>query len=479
VLSTTILRLLLISVTLLFLVDKASACLCLGPRQLDGFHPCMTYWSADAVFTGQVVGMSYAQTDADGKPAPFSQKIFHFSIDKAFRGVEGRTAEVITNSSEASCGYHFIQGQRYFVYAQRGSDGKLIEFLCGPTVPLDKAARDLAYAEEVKGGVKGAWIVGAVVKHERGAFVEYGIRSRLAGIEVILEQGDQEGKWLASTVTNSDGVYEFRDLGVGTYHVRAAFPFGPREWFPAGRPKDHTVSIIEETRCQSESFVLTTSGSVQGRLVTPEGEQLPQQYLALIPVDETGKELSSSLSLSASSLPESGSYHFRNVVPGRYLVAVNPRNKPGKSDPVYPLMYYPGVISREQATVILVYNSRALTLDDFTLPRPLKERWFSGTVLFADRTPAAGARVILIDPNDRMTETNVMEVIADDQGRFRLKGYESFPYWLDAYVDSKSATQSRGVAMYAPPVQLSTSGSVAGIKLVISLSYRSQPYHSP
>ena len=141
-------------------------------------------------------------------------------------------------------------------------------------------------------------------------------------------------------------------------------------------------------------------------------------------------------------------------------------------------MYYPGVMSRERATVIRVSQTREIILDDFTLAPPLKERWFSGTVLLADRSPAAGAKVILIDPNDRMTNTNVTEVIADEHGRFRVKGYETFPYWIDAYVDLKSEAQPQGFVQFAPPVKLSTSGSVEGIELVISLSYRSQPYHN-
>jgi hypothetical protein len=125
-----------------------------------------------------------------------------------------------------------------------------------------------------------------------------------------------------------------------------------------------------------------------------------------------------------------------------------------------------------------VSQTREIILDDFMLTPPLKERWFSGTVFLADRTPAAGAKVILIDPNDRMMNTNVTEVIADEHGRFRVKGYETFPYWIDAYIDLKSEAQSQGSVKYAPPVKLSTSGSVEGVELVISLSYRSQPYHS-
>lgn len=198
---------------------------------------------------------------------------------------------------------------------------------------------------------------------------------------------------------------------------------------------------------------------------------------ALVPLDENGKEISSALTPGTGSMPGSGDYYFRSVAPGRYLLAVNARNKPGKSDPTYPLMYYPDVMSRERATLIRVSQTREIILDDFMLTPPLKERWFSGTVLLPDRSPVAGAKVILIDPNDRMSNTNVTEVITGADGTFRVKGYETFPYWIDAYIDLKLETE-RGSIQFAPPVKLSTTGSVEGIELVISLSYRSQPYHS-
>ena len=74
------------------------------------------------------------------------------------------------------------------------------------------------------------------------------------------------------------------------------------------------------------------------------------------------------------------------------------------------------------------------------------------------------------NPAARMMGTNVTED-SGSGGKFRVKGYETFPYWIDAYVDLS------GAPMYAPPVQLSKTGSVDGIELVISLTYRAQPYH--
>ena len=53
-LLNTTLRILFVFAALLFLTDKATACSCIGPRQRDGYHPCMAYSGADAVFTGQV-----------------------------------------------------------------------------------------------------------------------------------------------------------------------------------------------------------------------------------------------------------------------------------------------------------------------------------------------------------------------------------------------------------------------------------------
>ena len=463
----TTLRVLFVLAALLFLTDKATACTCAGLRDLDGYHPCMAYRRADAVFTGQVESI---RRDIESW-----QHVVRFSVDEAYRGVQGRTVEVVTNPNTPSCGYPFKEGQRYFVYAQRAKNGKLTESLCGPTVRLGEATRDVSYARAAMAGEKGARIVGAVVKVERTSVKEYPKKSAMPHVRVTLERWNQPWETISRTVTDAEGRYEFKGVGVGEYRVRAMLPKPGWEWTPDGKSKEHRVSISEETNCESDSFIVTSDSSIRGRLVTPDGAPLPDQYMSLIPLDENRKEFSSMYTPTTNSFPGNGHYYFRDVPPGRYLVAINPSNRPAKSDPAYPLMYYPGVRTKPQATVIEVDGKREFILEDFKLPPPLKERWFSGTVLLADRSPAVGAKVILIDPNDRMMGTNVTEVIADAQGKFRVKGYESFPYWIDAYIIS--ATQPRVIEMYAPPVQLSTIGSVEGIELLISLDRRDQPYH--
>ena len=459
---------------LLLLVDTVAACSCFGPRQREGFHPCLTYFNADAVFTGLAAEVSFAPLDANGKPARFAQKVVRFTVQEAFKGVDGPTVEVVTNGNTAGCGYNFIQGQRYFVYAgRRKEDGKLTESLCGPTVPLEHAGRDLTFAREMMKGEDATRIVGAVVKFVRRDIKDHGSRIPMPGIEVTVERRDDSGATPPKTVTDSDGNFEFRGLIPGGYRVKAALPPGSREFSATETPKDHFVGL-RPGKCESDSFIITTGSSMKGRLLTHDAAAPLSQHLELVPIDDQGREISSSYTSSVNSQRRTGHYFFRDVPPGRYLLVVNPRNQPGKTDPVYPRMYYPGVLNREQATIIKVNESRELSMNDFMLTAPLKERWFSGVVLMADGTPAVGAKVILIDPNDRMTQTNVTEVEADAEGKFRIRGYETFPYWIDAYL---KVVQPNENYLWAPPVSLATSGSVDGVKLTLSLNYRSQPYH--
>ena len=245
----------------------------------------MAYRGADAVFTGQVEAIS---SDIDSW-----DKVVRFSVESAFKGVQGRTVEVFTNSSEASCGYPFSPGQRYFVYSKRDRDGKLREGLCGPTVRLGEANRDLAYARAVMAGEKGARIVGAVVKVERASVMEYQKKSAMPDVGVTLERWDQPWKTVSRTVTDAEGRYEFKGVGEGNYRVRAMLPKPGWEWTPDGKGKEHQVSISKETHCEIDSFIVTSDSSIRGRLVTPDGAPIPNQYMSLIPLDENRKEFSS------------------------------------------------------------------------------------------------------------------------------------------------------------------------------------------
>ena len=66
-----------------------------------------------------------------------------FAISKVWKGTDQPTIEVLTSASSASCGFEFVQGEEYLVYASE-SEGRLQTNLCSRTALLAMAGDDLA-----------------------------------------------------------------------------------------------------------------------------------------------------------------------------------------------------------------------------------------------------------------------------------------------------------------------------------------------
>jgi hypothetical protein len=84
----------------------ARACSCApppdAPTALAGAH---------AVFQGTVVAVALEDEER------FQQAVATFSVSKVWKGPVGRSVEIRTSSSSASCGWEFQIGAEYVVYA--------------------------------------------------------------------------------------------------------------------------------------------------------------------------------------------------------------------------------------------------------------------------------------------------------------------------------------------------------------------------
>jgi hypothetical protein len=109
------------------------ACSCLPPGP-----PADALASATAVFSGRVAALAGAVDAGGSDPVQVT-----FAISKVWKGTDQPTIEVLTPASSASCGFEFVRGEEYLVYASE-SEGRLQTNLCSRTALLAIAGDDLA-----------------------------------------------------------------------------------------------------------------------------------------------------------------------------------------------------------------------------------------------------------------------------------------------------------------------------------------------
>ncbi len=457
---------------------EADACSCAGPRYIKNFQPCGIYWSYDVIFIGLAEKVSIERVGTDEKTG-YSKKVVQFSVDKAIRGVEGKTVEVETGLDGAICGYPFRQGERYFVYLQRGKDGKLVEWLCGATVLLKDAAADLEYLQAVENGEKGGRVFGNVSQFVRKSFKDRGEHLPLAGTKISLTSvraesyaGRKTPKYVErefQTKTDEKGFYLFKEIPEGSYKVKAEFQKRLPELYMKKDFTERYISIDEDKRhCGGHNFIVDSQGSIEGRIVGSDGQKPPpQQFLSLIPIDENGKIYVNQPTAGVWTNRENGRYFFKSVPPGKYLLAINPRNCPSREKSAFGKMFFPGVGSETESEIISVAENEQKKTADFQLLPPLKERIFSGVVLSADKMPISGAKVFMIDRNTNkcMNLGGLGETKTDESGRFQLKGYESYEYKIRAYTEKNSSR------LYSELIDIPADGNFENLELIVSKPY--------
>lgn len=107
---------------------RAFACSCMMPGP-----PAEAAAQSEAVFSGTV---SEVAPGANGV-------LVTFDVDNVWKGPSGPQLTLATASDSASCGYSFVAGEQYLVYANP-QDGQLATGLCSRTAPIANAADDLA-----------------------------------------------------------------------------------------------------------------------------------------------------------------------------------------------------------------------------------------------------------------------------------------------------------------------------------------------
>jgi MYXO-CTERM domain-containing protein len=118
-------------VTVHFAASPAAACSCAG------LTPAQAFERADSVFVGEVT--SFRVKSGLFGQSSIDPTTVDFTVMEVWKGPQQRTLTIRTVRSEVSCGYDFVEGLRYLVYARDGQTG-----LCDRTALTNQAADDLA-----------------------------------------------------------------------------------------------------------------------------------------------------------------------------------------------------------------------------------------------------------------------------------------------------------------------------------------------
>jgi hypothetical protein len=189
------------SLMLLVWPTGAGACECPPPAPA-----CSAYPTVSAVFvaTANVIPL-----------AAHSQRT-RLDVEEVLVGKVPEAVEVTSGGIGFSCDYDFKDRRRYLVYAVRAPDGQWKLPPCSATVPVERAATDLAFLRSLARGEirNGRVSVGASID-ERDSAGHPHRKGVLSGATLRLRSAEH----VFAGETDLRGQYEFKEVPPGVYEI--------------------------------------------------------------------------------------------------------------------------------------------------------------------------------------------------------------------------------------------------------------------
>jgi 5-hydroxyisourate hydrolase-like protein (transthyretin family) len=399
---------------------RAEACSCTqsGPA-------CQEFFQAHAVFVGRVLDIAENKLPS---PTPaqmmFERRRVRLAVMEKFSGVFDGEVAVTTGMGGGDCGYGFVVGETYLVYAWAPSDGTLSVGICSRTQLLATAGADLKFLRSLQSiaSLEGR-IIGRVTMREGfyGKFLPNGEpdQAPFSGARVL---ADGVGTTLSAT-TREDGTYELHGPP-GVYELRAEVP--PDRY---AQPWSPDVRIPDNRGCAQANVDIRYDGHISGLVV--DAERRPASFVSLeLGVLNASSEVN--WTLPKTSTDANGRFEFTRVDPGRYLIGLLTTAELQTNPRQAPRLMFPGAIDAARATTIDVPPAGRVELGaPLVLPSGTHFVTLTGAVLDADTgRPLSGVHIYL-RPNTKMSEL-VGEAVTDESGHFSIGAVEGAHYRVTA-----------------------------------------------
>lgn len=462
---------------------RASACGCLGKGT-----PCEALGGAAAVFVGTVASVEEGsrKEKPDGE-LDFKPRVVKFAVEQTFLGASDAEAEISTGLGGFDCGYPFVKGATYLVYAYRTSekDERLYTSTCSRTAPVAQADEDLAYLRGPgsPAAAAGFTVYGNVIR-----------RLPYPGPDRLRPSVPMEGAALSlegaggtkDTRADAGGRFQFAGLSPGEYKLTLHLP----DELIAGRSE--RVVKVEQRGCASEVYYVADNGRISGRVLDPEGRPVANLGILILDVKDANLEMIGGLSTKTD---EEGRYHFAGIPAGEYVLSANAQGRlralnaaeksksqvcqncvslggyrePEELTSFYPRLFYPGVTFGAKTTHLYLTPGQELRDVDWHLPPRRAQAQVRGKVVWADGSPAPGADVLYRDATYEDAPGLKYAVRADERGEFNFKAYVGGRYIVeaDSNTPDPSGRGGPGLSEYTFPVTVNVLNPSETITVVI------------
>jgi hypothetical protein len=414
---------------------RALACSCAH----FGVPLCQTYWNNDAVFVGEVLTIETITVpmEAGRSTIQVERHVVRFKVSKMYRGDVGAETVVQTGMGGGDCGYHFEAGHTYLVFGNI-YDGTIHTGICNLTQPVEQAEKALAWLDSLSTRSPDASIFGTVTRH---TFKDQQYTNApVAGVAVSLK--DSAGHESATT-TDAGGAYSFNGLKAGTYSVLATLPKG----LTGGNEREHVK--VHEQGCADASFWLSNDNQISGRVLDSGGKAVEGVMVALAQTDAPNFTVRQDyVSFDTfKRTDDRGHYGFEGLLPGSYLVFLNPFGVDDKNP--YPRQFYGGGNDPLKATKITVGEAGEVEDIDFTLPPALARKDLHVEVRDAQGLAVQNAYVIARDQDTPSSVSSPSQRTASD-GAATLEIYAGRSYYVTAVIGELGKQRCGGPVLVDP-----------------------------
>jgi hypothetical protein len=429
----------------------ARACSCSqGPL---GSCPSMT--KDDVIFLGTVTdvavvppppGTNDPNQNAVIDPARITR--YHFHIDEKFSAPDSPEIDVFSGGDDGDCGYRFKKGEKYIVFTEQGTEGRLFATICNGTRPVSEGTAILPQLRAMRDGRRVASVFGVLRRAEPPTLaVPDDPDDPLPNVALRLRS--RYDRFTANTDKN--GVFSFYDVHAGDYQFTADLP-------PTLQLSERTLTgplpmfSIPSDACFEYNVDALPTGRIIGTVTDPDGKPLRLASLELFRAGTYNGARSGLWTFQGSK----GVFQFDHVGPGEYIIVYNRGNRMNPNSP-YPRTFYPGVESVNEAQPIEVKEGEQLEKVVFAVKNGFPTRTVRVHLNWKDGKPPGSVTVMAkADKGDNPSA----EKISDGVYEFTLmKGAH---YTISAFEDLDPSASAARVHRGGAPVSAQRAESGSG-----------------